>query len=184
MHERLQAWHQAAVPPRCAESEDRRPPQRRPERGPGGLSEEVQRRVLVAIRERSLSKACKILQTSDLPPPEDPTNSLRALHPTGIPVPPVSQPPRGHFDFSVGEVEAALKSFPIGSSAGPSGLRPCHLLEMARGEERTRLLEALASFCSALANNSLSVESMKLLTTARLIAVSKPNGVVRPIAVG
>ena len=99
VHERLQAWHQAVVPPRCAESEGRRPPQRPPERGPGGLSEEAQRRVLAAIRERSLSKACKILQTSDLPPPEDPTNSLRALHPTGIPVPQFHNLPEGKSIF-------------------------------------------------------------------------------------
>ena len=63
-------------------------------------------------------------------------------------------------------------------------MRPCHLLEMCRCAERPRLLEALASFCSALANNSLSSECMQLLTTARLVAVAKPNEGVRPIAVG
>ena len=99
-------------------------------------------------------------------------------------MPSTPNPPRGQFDFSAGEVEAALKSFPVWSSAGPSGLRPCHLLEMARGDDGSRLLEALASFCSALANNSLSCDCMKLLTTARLVAVAKPNGGVRPIAVG
>ena len=99
-------------------------------------------------------------------------------------MPPTPNPPRGHFDFSASEIENALKSFSIGSSAGPSGLRPCHLLEMAGREEGSRLLEALASFCSALANNSFSSDRMKLLTTARLVAVAKPNGGVRPIAVG
>ena len=99
-------------------------------------------------------------------------------------MPPTPNPPRGQFDFSAGEVETALKSFPIGSSAGLSGLRPCHSLEMCRSDERSRLLETLASFCSALANNSFSSDCMKLLTTARLVAVSKPNGGVRPIAVG
>ena len=66
--------------------------------------------------------------------------------------------PTGPFDFSVKEVEAVLKTFP-GSSVGPSGLRPCHLLELDRSDERPRLLEDLASFCSALANNSLSMHA-------------------------
>ena len=88
-------------------------------------------------------------------------------------MPPTPNPPRGQFDFSAGEVETALKSFPIGSSAGLSGLRPCHSLEMCRSDERSRLLETLASFCSALANNSFSSDCMKLLTTARLVAVFK-----------
>ena len=65
----------------------------------------------------------------------DPQSSLRALHPTGNPVPSTPNPPRGQFHFSAGEVEAAIQFFfPNGSSAGPSGLRPCHLMEMARGE--------------------------------------------------
>ena len=55
---------------------------------------------------------------------------------------------------------------------------------MVRGEAGPRLFDALASFCSALANNSLSSDCMKLLTTARLVAVAKTSGGVRPVAVG
>ena len=55
---------------------------------------------------------------------------------------------------------------------------------MTGGEESHRLLEALASFCSAHANNSLLSDCVKLLITARLVAVAKPNGGVRQIAVG
>ena len=148
------------VPPNRDAHKTNKPARRDKPSPKGGLSEADERRVLGAI------------------------SSLQALHPEGSPAPSTPNPPRGQFDFSAGEVEAALKSFPVGSSAGPSGLRPCHLLEMARGDDGSRLLEALASFCSALANNSLSCDCMKLLTTARLVAVAKPNGGVRPIAVG
>ena len=99
------------------------------------------------------------------------TSSLQALPPISNPVPSTRNPPRAQFDFSAGEIEAAIKSFPIGFSAGPSGLRPCHLTEMARGKGRSHLLEALASFCSTLANNSLSRECMKrcLLPSSSLL---------------
>ena len=44
-----------------------------------------------------------------------------------------------------------LKSFPVGSSGGPSGLRAAHILQMVRSNAKDRVLEALAAFCSALA---------------------------------
>ena len=127
-----------------------------------------------------------MLQTAHLPPPSTAEARARLLKPEGKPIEPeVSPPPTGSFHFSAPEIELALKSFPVGSSGGgPSGLRAAHILQMVLSNAKDRVLEALAAFCSALVDNCFPKDAMQLLTAARLVAVTKMGGGVRPIAVG
>ena len=55
---------------------------------------------------------------------------------------------------------------------------------MLRSDAHGRLLNALATFCSSIVNGRFSPEFMRVLTAARFVAVPKPLGGVRPIAVG
>jgi hypothetical protein len=148
-----------------------------------GLSSATERMVVNAVRDKSLSKACKLLLNGSLPAPVNVQEKLEALHPAGeIPADHDAAP--GSFDFDESEVESALRLFDPSSGGGPSGLRPRHLQELLRGSSRERLVQALASFCSALANGHFSTQCMKLLTAARLVALPKRDNGLRPIAMG
>ena len=81
---------------------------------------------------------------------------------------------RGSFDFTASEVEEAIRSFPVGSSGGPSDLRPTLLLELLSSTYKQELLEALAAFCSPFVNGHFMPDSMRVLTAARLVAIGKP----------
>ena len=81
-----------------------------------------------------------------------------------------------------------LKLF-LSASAGPSDLRPLHLSEMLRSNEKRRVLESWSGFCSILVNGRFSSEAMSILTASRLVAFKivafkKPLGGIRPVAVG
>ena len=135
-----------------------------------------------AIRDKALSKACKLLSTEDSDAQVDMEAEMKKLHPDG-PSAHVEYIP-GQLSFSAKDMESAIKSFPPGSSGGPSGLRASHLKDMLKTKERQKFLTALAAFCSRIANGGFSPECMKLLTASRLIAVPKTSGGIRPIAVG
>ena len=108
-----------------------------------------------AVEYRALSKACRLLDSADLPPVQDAERKLKDLHPRGpvlITVDPLCR--TGSFDFLADQVQAAFSSFPPGSGAGPSGLKPSHLKELLKSSERSRLLDALTSLSSAIASGA------------------------------
>ena len=80
-----------------------------------------------------------------------------------------------------------VRSFPPGGSGGPSGLRPQHLLDCLRSDVPgggTQLLEGLLTFTSAAMAGGLEPAAVRILCGARLVPLRKPDGGVRPIAVG
>ena len=81
-------------------------------------------------------------------------------------------------------IAKAVKSFPLGSSGGPSGLRPAHLAECLECDVGTALSSALAIFVEKIMSGSLPLEIVSKLGCARLVAILKDNGSYRPIAVG
>ena len=122
--------------------------------------------------------------TSD-PLPANLEEELIRLHPRAVDEAPFAAPAlHGDFDFPTETVEEGIHSFPPDSTGGPSGLLPAHLKELLKCDRRPALLDALASFCSAVANGHFSQGCMKLLTAARLVPIGKRGGGVRPIAVG
>ena len=139
---------------------------------PVDLPDSTERAVINAIKGRALSKACRILSTSHLPPVIDPETKSRALHPPGpLPTPLTLGGPvaLGNFDFNVDILKGAIPTFAQESEASPSGLRPRHVRELIRAKlHGEALLEALAVFSSALANGHFSSECMQLITAARL----------------
>ena len=148
----------------------------------GEVSDAAKRSIEAAVRAKSLSKACKTLQSSHLAPIEDVERKLRELHPDGPDRIPLDVCTSGHrFTFTPDDVWADIASFDTCSGPGPSG--PVHLFEMARSKHKAVILEALAESASAFCSGSFSAEVMTLLTAARLVGLPKPGG-VRPIAMG
>jgi len=84
-------------------------------------------------------------------------------------------------------MEAVVRSFPPGSAAGPSGLRPQHLLDClnsADSASKAGLLEALLTLVMTVSSGRLHSRAAPYLCAARLIPLRKKGGGVRPIAVG
>jgi hypothetical protein len=185
LQDRIAKWRAGIWQSQTLEDVPRRKPKKPKE---SGLPEATERAVINAIKDKALSKACRILSTSHLPPVKNAEEKLRALHPPG-PLPtlitlggPVAP---GNFDFDVEMIKGAIATFSGESGAGPSGLRPRHLRELVKAKRHGQaLLEALAGFSSAMANGHFGQECMQLLTAARLVPLPKKGDGVRPIAVG
>jgi len=83
-------------------------------------------------------------------------------------------------------MEAVVRSFPLGSAAGPSGLQPHHLLDFLNSADsaaKARLLESLLVLVKATSSGRLQPRAPPYLCAARLIPLRKKDGGVSPIAV-
>jgi len=85
------------------------------------------------------------------------------------------------------DVERAIFSFPKGTAAGPDGLKVQHLLDVLRvcsagGDVDPR--PSLARLSSLLLSGKAPMEVAPFLGGARLVPLQKPDGGIRPIAVG
>ena len=138
--------------------------------------------------EGELSRACAALtEPAPLPPSQATFEQLSAHHPQSA-LPDVSRlgpaRPAAVPELSSEAVIGALKTFPRASAPGPSGLRADHIKETlatAHGDEVTAHLVGL---CQLLAKGEAPAVVAPYLGGARLHALPKKNGGVRPIAVG
>ena len=146
-----------------------------------GFSDSTRRAIRRAIQDRALSKAAKIALSEQLELFTGAEEALKRLHPAGNPVV-CSVDSSFEVNFEPEEIAAAIKSFPPGSSGGPSGLRASHLV-CPDSSTRGRLHSALASFASAFASGGLPLYC-RVLCQARIIALPKKPTGVRPIAIG
>jgi len=83
-------------------------------------------------------------------------------------------------------MEAVVRSFPPGSAAGPSGLRPQHLLDCLNSADsaaKAGLLEAQLTLVTVTSCGRLHPRAAPDPCAARLIPLRKKEGGVRPIAV-
>ena len=81
-------------------------------------------------------------------------------------------------------VSDALKSFPKDSAPGPSGLRVQHILESLTPAQRDAVTEQLTAVAQLLANGDAPSDVAPHVAGASLMALVKPNGSLRPIAMG
>ena len=84
-------------------------------------------------------------------------------------------------------IEKAIRSFNSGSAAGPDKHSPQHLKELTSkqtGEAGARLLQALAALANVMLAGKVPQDILSVLYGANLVALSKPGGGIRPIAVG
>ena len=143
------------------------------------------------------SKAAKHLLSSGLHDSADAEvrKALEALHPAREPISetfhtemwPVDTSPEGQ-RARLKALKQSILQFPLGSAAGPSGLRPQHLQDIIRKDAgiAALLLEALDEFCITALRGTLPAEAAPFLCGAKLIPLKKPGAktAVRPIAVG
>ena len=144
--------------------------------------------------EGATRKALDLLMSAGTHDPEDPAvlHNLRPLHPTAPPLPPSSTPP--FLDPTLGDdsdgfwevlVQDSISRFPRASAPGPSGLRPSHLQDAVRRRGRgLTLVSALAKLTKMWVHGSLPLTHAPYLNGASLTPLRKPDGGVRPVAVG
>ena len=86
------------------------------------------------------------------------------------------------------DIKKAIKSFRNGAGAGPDGLRPGHLKQLTAdilGPTAINLLDALVDFLNnVVLEGNVPQFMVPIFYGAGLIALSKPDNGVRPIAVG
>ena len=91
------------------------------------------------------------------------------------------------FTFTADDVTTAINSFPAGSSDGIDSMTPQHLKELFlfpdECEEKTKNLEILTKFINVVASAGVPPNFRSIFFSARLIALNKKDGGVRPIAV-
>ena len=97
--------------------------------------------------------------------------------------------PRANDHFSPVQVSSedvlkSLRSFPHGSSGGPDGLTPQHIIDLLTGATDFCLLSALVDWVNLMLAGSFSEEVNAIIFGGRLISLVKKNGGVRPITVG
>ena len=85
---------------------------------------------------------------------------------------------------SSNDVKRALRTFPLGSSGGPDGLKPQHITDLLAGDTDGRFLTSLTELINLLLAGKFDTEINTIIYGGRLLAMSKKDGVVRPIAVG
>ena len=187
--DRLQRWSAGAFGELAAQAiqacgDGKRKRKAKSSSPPGDLLDPaVARAVVNAVSEGALSKAAKLLRSRAVP--SDTVDELRKLHPSReTPVSPVPQSLETPLEFEVSEVKRACRSFPPGSTGGPSGLRPCHLSEMLKSDDDDTLAQTLADFISDFNSGRLPVEARPWFCGARLIGLAKEPTGVRPIAIG
>ena len=123
---------------------------------------------------------------------EDTLSALQAKHPSPHPAsnpptpPSLSQHTATPIYATPEMVAYAIHSFPTGSSGGPDGLLPQHLKDILNPPSGATapFLSSLSAFVSHVLNGSTPIPLRPLFFGARLVALTKKDGGVRPIAVG
>ena len=142
------------------------------------------------VEEGRIRDAVRILQQNDsmAPNSSDTLSALQLKHPEA----PVDRRPlisiNGEcLSVSPCEVLNALDSFPTGSSGGIDGLTPQHLKEcfvhINESPDKSRRLSILSDFMNIIISGKVPKEIRPIFFAARLIALNKKDGGIRPIAV-
>ena len=150
-------------------------------------------RVSTKLEEGNFKGAVRLACSKDtISPYNDSTlNALKQKHPP--PHPDCNFPPSPVIDpiksikVSSEDVVKAILSFPCGSAGGPDGLHPQHLKDMtgpSAGTGGLSLIEALTSFINLTLQGKTPAAVHHFFFGASLVALDKPDGGVRPIAVG
>jgi hypothetical protein len=144
----------------------------------------------VKLEDGDIKGAVRLLCSDDrLAVPQESTfTELCRLHP----VAPIDRRPVPSTDTSPLQVtplavRAAIQSFPNGSSAGPDadGLRPQHLKDLLiSSADDSLLLVAVTDLANLLLEGKTPPSVQDSLFGAKLLAIARKNGGIRPIAVG
>ena len=77
----------------------------------------------------------------------------------------------------------ALRTFLLGLSGGPDGLTPQHITDLLAGDTDGKFLNSLTELINLLLDGKFDTDINTIVYGGRLLAISKKDGGVRPIAV-
>lgn len=141
-------------------------------------------RATVQAERGFFARAVAALAAAALAPPTaENFDRLAALHPAA---PPPEHPQHEQDEapaFSERQVRNALRAFKLGSGAGLTGLAPQHLVDMC-SFPGSPALASITRLVSLTAAGLVPSPACPLIFGARLVALQKADGGVRPIACG
>lgn len=145
--------------------------------------------VTAKVEDGNIKAAIRILCSEEKPATDVKASYEKLLerHPEPPPDRRQAQPPDDFPAIQVSEADimSAIRSFPAGSSGGPDGVRPQHILDLVNCQEAGPvLLTALTAFANTLLDGKCSPEVTPVLFGGQLIALEKQSGGIRPIAIG
>jgi hypothetical protein len=153
-------------------------------------SEQLARSVSAKLEEGNFKGAVRLICSDEVPARASAETfaALQLKHPSPPSNRTVSSQPQNQtetFKTTADKVRKALFSFPAGSSGGPDGLTPQHIRDMVSIEGASSpLLSAITDFINGLFSGFVPVQVRSCFFGGRLIALSKKDGGLRPIAVG
>lgn len=142
---------------------------------------EAAARVVELARAGALSRANAALSQASLASGDEALAGLKALHPHS-PEPAIPAFTKAAPDVHARQVKAALKTFRLGSAAGPSGLAPDVVKSLA--SRFPDLLGALAGLVRLMVSTTLPEDACRFLFGAKVVALNKKGGGLRPIGCG
>ena len=145
--------------------------------------------VRAKIEDGNVRAAARIICSDEKPAVEDDAtlDALRQRHPAAPSDRAAPPDPSllGAAQVTEEHITKAVRSFPAGSSGGPDGLRPQHLVDMVTCVVAgPALVTALTSFVNLLLEGQCPPEVAQVLFGGRMFALQKKSGGVRPIAIG
>ena len=141
------------------------------------------------IEDGNIKTLIRILTTDDKPAPNSAEIllNLRYNHPRPVAYNNLRLDDNQHKPLQVTEADIlqAIRSFPAGSSGGPDGLRPQHIVELATCKEiGTDLVSSITAFTNPLLDGKCHDEVAPIIFGSSLIALTKKSEGIRPIAIG
>jgi len=143
------------------------------------------------LEEGNFKAAIRIICSEDKPALDTPETlaALKHKHPPAPvdrrqPCDPDSSERFIALQVSKEEVSKAVSSFPAGSSGGPDGITPQHLKDLMAFGVDENIGQHLSDLANLLLKGGLPEEVNEVIYGANLLALSKKDGGIRPIAVG
>ena len=152
-------------------------------------TERRQQRCMELAADGQYAKATKaLISPSPLGRDESTELAMREKHPIAQEAPNLSDlavPGRGQVpELDSILVNKMLKTFSRGTAPGPTGLRAQHLKDAVRSPHGDEALEQITTLCKLLARGDAPELLAQHIAGASLLALQKPGGGVRPIAIG
>jgi hypothetical protein len=145
--------------------------------------------VTAKIEDGNIKAAVRILCSEEKPATDTDATYIKLLE--RHPAPPRDRKPASPADdvaavqASEAEVLMAIRTFPAGSSGGPDGIRPQHILDLVTCQESgPALLTAITALVNALLRGTCNPAVAPVLFGGQLMALEKKSGGIRPIAIG
>jgi hypothetical protein len=145
--------------------------------------------IMAKVEDGNLKAAVRILTSEERPAEDNDATFAKLLERHPAAPADRSLPPDPHnitaVQMTEAEVQKIIRSFPAGSSGGPDGVRPQHILDLINCREcGTALLTSITGFVNTLLEGKCHPDVAPVIFGGNLIALQKKTGGVRSIAIG